>query len=335
MALLSSSVDIGFYTGPNTNQVPLNGETSLFMLKSLLKTAGWTVSACGTGTAGTPASGTTDLLSSSAIMTNARSWFCVRIPSGSRGFTFQHDATSNATVSWRIKYSPGGFATTGTQVNNTTPGPVTGSEEIILLGGGTDASPTFAALWTTVNAVYRTNMLAENEAPYPWWFGNWSLGGGQAVAQTAMVFDSLLSGSYDLTDQDPYMIYFRQASNTPFTAAGVSSITIGPVAYFRRGLTGATGSNITGLRYLDAANNITVPSGLPTNPLTNSDEIFPIPYARASANGAFGGWKGFGNLMKWTGQNRNCGDTLSINSARDHIVIANCALSWSGEVGAT
>lgn len=333
MALISSSTDTGFYTGLTTNQIPLNPETSIFMLKSLLKTAGWTIAACGTGTGGTATSGTTDLLSSSVIMTSIRSWFCVRRPSATQSFTFQHDATANNSTTWRIKYSPGGFATTASQTNNTTPGPVTGSEEIILVGGGTDNSPTFAAAFAGNTPLYRTNIIADNLAPHGWWFAQWPIGGG-SVASNAMVFDPMLSGSYDVLDVDPYIHYFRTTS--PFQAAGLCSPINGPFGYFRRGLTGATGSIFMAQRFIQggSAPVVVIPGALPTNIYTGQDEVFLIPYARSILQGVWSGWKGFGTMMKWVGQVHNCGDTLNISTTRDHIVAGQCALSWSGETGA-
>ena len=84
---------------------------------------------------------------------------------------------------------------------------------------------------------------------------------------------------------------------------------------------------------MDGASNVCIPAGISTNPLTGLDEVFPIGYARAGSLGGTGGWKGYGTIMKWTGQLRNCGDNLSVVTTKDHIVVGHTAISWSGEAG--
>lgn len=336
MTFLSASTDTNFYTGPTTNQIPLEPETSLILLKSLLKSAGWTVTAAGTGTGGTAVSGANSdqFASGSTLYARAQAWFVITHPVSSRSFTFQHANTSATSINWRIKYSPGGFAVTASQTVNQTPGPITGSEETILIGGGTDAAPTFAQFFNATTQTRRFHAMADNASPYGFWAAEWPLGGG-ATALTSMVFDPLLSGSYNVLDTDPYVMYFRfgnsGGNNPPFRQNDIGSTTIGPVAWYRRGLSGSSAQVCPALSYNDAA-AVLVPGGITTNPFSGADEVFPLPYGRAATLGGQSGWKGYGTILKWAGQFHNCGDTLSVASTRDHIVISHCAVSWSGEV---
>ena len=64
--------------------------------------------------------------------------------------------------------------------------------------------------------------------------------------------------------------------------------------------------------------------------LRGKDDTAPIAYVRGSTSfGTQIGVKGFsGTIMRWLGTTRAVGDTLSVNVARDRIIVGNVSLPW-------
>jgi hypothetical protein len=157
--------------------------------------------------------------------------------------------------------------------------------------------------------------------------------GGNPIC--ALIMDPL-TGT-DASDADPYVFYstlnnVASAQTSPLLVAGIQSETAGtgPVAWYKKGVVGSESwATIPGLS-LAISGQTQIPAGIGTNPYSNKDEIIPILYARPSALTTQTGFKGVGTLMKWVGQSRNTGDTLTISTSKDYIVAGNVALPWNG-----
>lgn len=342
MSFISASNDLGFFVGANTNQTYVDGELLLWQFKSQLKTAGWTFAAYGTGTGGSSGKYSDIFTSASMFYTTASCWWLLVQPGSSRSLCFQHAATTAPSLTWKVKYSPGGFAISGALTVNQMPGPITALDELVLVGGGTDAAPTYATLFSTL---VKWNSLVDNATPYGFWAASFVLGGGVGKPRQAFILDPLLSGSYPGTDTDPYVAYFGQAGSDN-AVLDLSSLSQGSPAtnmgagYLKRGLAGqyigslkaggfASKAASTAIVYLVAGN-------LTTNPLTNNDELLPVGWLNDSSV-ANPGWKGISTILRSLGSSRSTADTISTVGAttRDYIVYGTFALSWSGEVPST
>jgi hypothetical protein len=342
-------------TNASTNLNPNNGGEVMWYLKQTLVQAGWTVIGSGDGTAGATAgtnySKTGDIFttlssvkSGSGGLLNNGAWFLLRQPASVRNsqrqLLFKNGYTgAYTTYMWPIKYSYGGLYTTAS-VNAGSVLPTASDETVINLG--------YAQFPTTFvgsnSNTYRLNVSADNSAPYGFWAGWFPYGTTGTTCSGMMVFDPLLDGTYDSNDADPYIFYFPNAqASTPPTASGNGSNVVGSISYESPGgvlslykdktaaLTVAI-VNTPGLILVSGGTpSLTVPASLSANPFSGKDEVVPILYARRSALSS-PGFKGMGTLMKWTGTQRNTGDTLSIASsgAKDRIVMGQVSFPWNG-----
>lgn len=136
----------------NVNVIPATGAAAVYQLKSTLIAAGWTCVGSGDGTTYSAAG---DVIVSAAALAVTRAWFILRDPGGRREICFQRGTTN---LLWRIKISEEARFTGGSP-NATTVRSAT--DEHVIFGSGTDASPTGVALFGTDGA-YRFNCMAEN-----------------------------------------------------------------------------------------------------------------------------------------------------------------------------
>lgn len=308
---------------------PTTGAVAMFNLKELLKTAGWTVMSSSDGTTYNAGG---DQISSGAAgangMANNNAWFRIRSPAGAGAveYIFQRGTTN---LVWRGKRSRTAGFTGGSPSATQTP---SATDEGTFLGGGTDAAPTFAGFHTTDNT-YRWNVGADNASPYGWWAGAFTTGGG---AIHAVLAHDPLTGT-EPTDADQFMGIMACTGQSGYSNAHLTSevqtattrfcfsqaISAAPAAGFLL-WSGCTLHN-------NIQNALVAPTGLPTNPITTKDEVFPIVWARRSAL-ATPGYKGVSTIMKWTGTTRTTGDTLSVSSTRDRIIYGDVSLPWDGTV---
>lgn len=322
----------------DVNKVPANGAVAMYRLKTLLKSVGWTVTASSDGTTlnasgdqithdGTGAGG----------MRNLRAWFVIQQPGAlPRQFCFQRssDAVGTNSGNWRIKYSAGpstGFVTgaTATQVPSAT-------DEQVIMGAGTDASPTFSAFMTTDGTPPRVNMFAGGAAEnYNFFFvGHNVLSSSAGVVQNtkfALALDML--ETYSVGDPDPSVIVtdWSQSSNTlagSFIASTGS--TGGAFTWFRKGLSGAGFARLTPL--LPALSTTNIAGAHTPNQLSLNDELLPVIYARPTSLTAPTGFKGISGLFKWVLPTRAHGTHLRVSSERDRVVVGLLAVPWNGSV---
>src|ERR1019366_386639 len=206
------------YSVANT---PATGAAAMYIVLSSLVTAGWLVKSDSDGTTYASSGGQiTGGGSGTHGLANADAWFRIQAPivgSQHREFTFQRIATN---ASWRVKYSASAGFTGGSPAATQTP---TATDEVVIVGSGTDASPTGAALFAADSA-YRFNMIAgDSSAGYGfYWFANANNQNSATAITSGFLLDIMQSGSYSASDTDPCVIYFGSAANYGFgwTAAG-------------------------------------------------------------------------------------------------------------------
>lgn len=302
-----------------TNQTPSTGPVAVYNLIARLIAAGWTkikdsdgttysssgvqVTGGGTGTNG---------------LGNTSAWVNLRAPSGTREFVFQRGATD---LVWRITYSPTAF-NSGSPAAAVAPSSANSS---IVLGGGTEASPTYST-WFSTNAGYRQQMGADGASPYGFWMGCYPNGGGTPNA--GIVFDPMTSTPAE--DTDPIAIHIATASGSAFAQAGLglntSATSVSRMCgWLGFGLGGAFVS-LPACTY-NAGGSTVAPSGLPSNPHNSKDDGIPIFYMRRASETAPQGYKGIGSLMFWLGTTRATTSTLN---SKARIVIGDVSLPWDG-----
>lgn len=296
------------------------GAAMIFALKTLLKTAGWTVRSSGDATTYN-ASGDqiTHAGGGAGGMANTRAWFVVRMPGTTRELCFQR--TTNNTL-WRVKYSKADGFTGGSPSANTVP---SAADEQVIHGSGSDASSTGAALFAT-DSTYYTQIMAQDAAPYGFWLGSY-LASTRAVA-TALFLDPLAADSYPNGDGDPYVLRTSQGAAAWLSGqnqGSLSNMINGPVAWINDSGFGAMPAcapvnwSSTTLRVLSA--------GSGANAISNEDVFLPVIYGRSSSDTPPNGIKGVSSLLRWNSNSRTSGDTTADLA---YIQMGHVVLPWDG-----
>jgi len=306
------------YTDDIGGTNPATGSAAIFRLKTALKTAGWTVTKSSDGTTYNATGDQITLATSGAGgMANNSAWFIVSSPSVTypRQIAIQRGTTN---LDWKVKYSANSGFGTGTSTQMPA-----AADEVILFGGGTNASPTFAQLLGTDNT-YRINIraggLAEN---YGFIFiTNIS---GSAVINTNFILDPMLPGTFAAADIDPCCINIEYNSIAALNTNLVLS-TASPQGWLKKGLAGAGFVRIQ-YCYIYANTTTVYPGGAGQNPFTTFDETVPILCARQSALAAPFGFKGVSSTLSYNGVFRASGDTLNVSTSKDRLIISGNATS--------
>jgi hypothetical protein len=310
---------------------------AIFELKSALTGAGWTVKASGTGVNSASYSANSDLILSASQLNTARAWFRIQMPSSNREWTFQRSETVGAgnDVSWRIKVAPGGFngvtpaGVIATGSYNSTPA---GSTENVVLGTGTDASPTAALYFVTTNAPTRAQIIVNNASPYDATMVSYVAGSG---AKQCMWFtDAMLAGTYGANDTDPYV--YGVHANT--TNAGLAAIFSVEGTYQTAIITGSIPSGYIVAAVYNVGGNVVIPGGLSTNPYTGQDEVFALTWMRRALastvnySNPVSGQKGVSSLFLWCGTTRAVGSAYSLATTNDRFIYGHVAIPWDGTI---
>lgn len=362
-----------FITSSAANFVPVSGAVEgMFKFKELLKTAGWVVTASSDGVVSFSTSSdiittyTGVLVSGTAItgsLGNKSAWFVMASPSNPSGngtdrqfWSFQRDSTNNGTnfETWRIKYSADMFDNLTASLTSS-PGPPNGAtvSQSIMLGGGTDAAPTFAVGFRTSGNM-RWNSAANNASPYEWYTICTEFTAYQPV--TMIMHDAMLTGSWPDSgtfptqfDQSPYCAMVSYFATATDATVNLQSSTLGPFTWFRKGTNFvAQGSGILrlqGLKYMGSnAGNTTLTNAIwpssgttiQSRPGLNSEALLPIPYGRRVALlGAATGYKGLSNMMKYPAAPRTNGSTyngvMTSTGSKDGIKFGLLVFPWNGQ----
>jgi hypothetical protein len=353
------------WTNPATNTS--NSVRAMFILKALLKTCGWTVKSSGDGvstfgtgsdviTQGTGSNSTTNGANSTGDFLNGGAWFYIQSPgTSSQHFVIQRNTGTyaNTTQGWRIKYSTTGFFTSGmsgstglTGSASKTPTAISASDESILFGGGTDASPTFLTFGPANFAATKVHMAAQNTEPYGFWQVGYSAGSDPVNNGWFFVHDPILSGTFPgldqpTPDQSPYVcgIWASLATWTDMTNQ------LSMQGAFLKGLATAGDDYLPqptivhwGALTYNLGNNGTalVPQGVGINPLTQKVDLLPIWYARRSNPAGNqitlgqSGIKGCSSLMRFPVFNLTNGEVFDYNGVRDKVCFGYLVFDWDG-----
>ena len=193
------------------------------------------------------------------------------------------------------------------------------TDSVTIFGSGTDASPGFTTIFNT-DGSYRFNTVA-GDVSTGFSFYMLATNSTTGVTYTGFALEVMLTNSAPASDLDPAVIYAGTPSNTHIFGSDMA--------------TGARGF----LGSLTAAAFVIVPSMVSSvfpaamggqNAWSTKDDSVNILWARGATSPY--GAKGYGAFLTWNGPSHNNYDTVSINSAKDHIYINGCLLPWDGSV---
>jgi hypothetical protein len=289
-----------------------DGAKIYYHLKTALISKGWTVVASGDGASAYAAG--SDVITSGNTgangYDNTRAWICLQQPSGGSGnFAGNRqiclqvgDDGDDSKYRTRVVYSRGGTAVLTSCNANTCP---TFSDEVILLGGGTPASPTFANHTASDYTAGKVHIVTGGTSENFGFFMTHAQGTAPNNGFT-LCFDpltSVLSG-----DTDPFALFVSEASgplniqnlytDTPYIKASYatggyqdSSLSPSPL-----------GSGWVSTMTADGRNS--------------KDILYPVIYHRHSTNGGFKGVSGF---FRHSAVNRADRSTYTVNTAGDRV----------------
>jgi hypothetical protein len=297
--------------------------------KQALVSAGWTVLTSGTGTAGSYSSNS-DIITTEAQLNNTNTWFVIKHPTKTLQICIQITGTNSI----RLKYSAVNGFIGGSPSAIRVP---SSTDEFVALGGGTDASPSGNALFNATNI--RCNIIT-GDTTENYSFLVWANTNATSGAHASFYFDGLKTNTY--ISEDPYN-YILGVSGSSSTALTSSTLAADPDSPFLLDTLGIAYAWRVPLILTLTSNATTFfPSGAGTDVITGNDLIFPVCWARIGLTGSSingnGGWKGFSPMLHWLGLNRTYGDTLSINSTKDYLVVGgsaspttcHVAVPWNG-----
>lgn len=328
----------------SVNNLPATGEAAMYIVKTTLVSAGWVVTRSGDGLALYSSSG--DIITTGAAgaggLGQVNAWFEIQDAAARVAFTFQRITSTT----WRVKYTETGAFAGGTPGISRTG---TATDEQVLYGGGTDASPTGTQMLHTDNT-YRFHVVANSTAQtgsstYPFWFGGSISGTG--VAASLFCLDGIFNGSYHSLDQAPRVIVTWYVSTGPVIAgyqqnSDAALYTRGWVLY---GLGGATFK-----RFSVALYGVLSPGGsaqaTSVGPLAASESLNQSPYAaedqplpalvlRSSVQGTLPGPKGFCADVKVSTIITRGYPTTILNSTNAYLYYGGLLLSWPENVAPT
>lgn len=304
------------------NNFQATGAETVYKLKTVMKSAGWSVPSSSDGTTyNSSGDQITSGNSGANGLANSRAWFRIQDPASLRELIFQRTTASN--TDWRIKYSASARFTGGAPAATVTP---SATDEKFLIGGGTDASPTFTT-WFTSDNQYRVHMMASSTDGYGFWLACLKSLGGRTNSGTqsgGFVFDPLAAGSYPSADQDPIILYVP--TSLSFSYSTVTQI----LGFLKKGLGGEGFVNIPWLQIRVGGAFDAFPGNITANVFNNKEVTFPVFYGRQNALTAPTGFKGQSSILRWHGTSKFTPSLLTLSSSKDRIVIGDFNLPWNG-----
>jgi len=333
----------------DVNNLPTTGSECIFILKELLKTAGYTVPASSDGTTYNAAGDQITVAGSGAGgMDNNRAWFRIQDPAGEREWTFQRATTLH--YQWRVKYSALDGFTGGSPGITETP---SATDEAILFGGGTDASPTFPQMFNVTPG--RWHVIAEDAANARgvyWWIAV-EVPLGSASVDTMLLCEAInpnttppLVGTRATPttgDPDPCVVgaSFNGSGGLMQIQNGLGwNSTTNPTISGWFGMNGTNGQSEAFVGFAGANYHLDnspaafiapatgVGSGVGINPYSGNDEGFPILIARGGTGFASQlGFKGASENIRMKGVNRAYPDTINLSSG-SYVYFEDLLVPW-------
>jgi len=256
---------------------------------------------------------------------NPKAWFVVKSQVGNASLCIQMGDIADGFVSLRIKFSAGGFSTSGIS-STTCPGPTTGSDEKVIWGSGTNSVPGTTDWYLNAvnprNTRFHCGVDDSNTIPLAWFVTQTN---ASDLITSALLWDFLTG--LNSGDTNPHAVVASGAGSSTDLRYGVMA----PSTWDNEALVGTPGRNWVGrlgtltqelqMAYLTNANG---PLHLSTGVNTASqlsDDVPPI-LARRSTVATPNGIKGQSQLLKLQGSARTFGFPTSIGGGTNNWIAA-------------
>jgi hypothetical protein len=215
-------------------------------------------------------------------------------------------------------------------------------DEVFMIGGGTDVSPTFLS-WFGTNSTYRWHIACGGAAEF-YSFIAWAAIIGTSAGSVAISLDHMASGSYSILDVDPAVMYCSVSTSTSALSEIISNgfttsnVTNPSRARAWLGSTSSAGASLTtnnvNVGIVCYGSNVIGNGGsLGSNTLTHDDDLMPCLWGCGNASFPRG-MKGFSTLFKVgtiVRRSMTTCDTISLGS-KDKIFFNGLWLPWGGVV---
>lgn len=296
----------------------------IYYVKEIVKAIGGTVTASSTRTSGTgdTANGAanSDQWSDRQHTCYAFAWVAFKMPTVrgiTRRFVIQRPGIGSGEscrvkINWSTDYTGG----TATQVP-------TVAGEVVVIGGGTDASPTFETMCLTTGS-YILQALGYSDSPQCFFVGMYPSAGG-IVGSAGLFFalDALVDGSFISGCDDA--VFLRAKQTTP-TVGSLTSDDAGTAHCFARARLGLTGPGPTweAVKMLAVGS---IPGAAAAEPRGNKKPTARCKYQRdASPPDSFG----LSRLFRWFGPVGSVPRTTNLASTKDGLVWGQLISPWDG-----
>lgn len=313
----------------NVNTFPATGAVAVFQLKELLKSAGWIIKQTSDGTTLSGADIDNIISGSSGAggMANSNAWYRIQSPDQVREFLIQRGTVN---TDYKVRYSAFSKFITGVPTAST---PSTAVDEQYILG----SSGAFASWMGADNSFYWHGMANDSDG-----YGFWCLGvkaglatGGNPAFSSVLVFDPMITGSYNFGDVDPYIVLSRVTSTVVFDSSTLATLAATNFkGWFGYGLTGATFQQVSAQRHITGGTAV-IPLGMGNSPFSKKGIFWPVVWARPVIIGNIqpGGIKGLSSLMLWNFTPIANATLLSVESPLDRVVFGDISLPWPSNIG--
>ena len=338
--------------------VPTTAGFAMYLLVTTMVSAGWTIKASGDGVSNYDSTGGTAITGGGTGAhgyDNNNAWIRIQAPAVNGGsvvnqtreWIFQRGPTNNK--GWRFKYSASAGFTGGSPSITQTP---SSTDEVTMLGGGTDAAPAATANWFTTDATYRWHIMCGGSAEF-YSFNVFAVVTGSVTPSQGMFMDVLATGSYPTSDVDPCVTYCSPLSvynsqNTFAQLGGAITTATSPAqARAWMGATSAagvavTGTNSVGIGMAPYGNTTSSVMGgsvsIGTNPFSAKDDMLPAWYLRPGSSVSPSGVKGCSTLFSYGSVIRQFMDTADVAGTKDRVFIGTTGQAtvvwgpWNGSV---
>lgn len=289
------------FTQEINGAAPATGAVAMWTVVSMLIAAGATKVADSDGTTySSSGAQVTGGGSGTNGLGNTSAWVRLRL-NGGREITIQRGSSNQQ---WRVKYSAQAQFSGGSPGATQTP---QATDQAVRCGGGTDASPTYVALFAT-DASYKLYGCADAAGASFWYACVLNSGGTQSGG---MLLDAL--GSVLASDTEPTALVVAMA-NASFTSAtllvtNADATTSGCMAWLKYGLAGATFAAMPMLAYGGW------PNTAGQNPHTTKEMLRYVEYERISSLASPTGYKGISSCAAWNASSRSAKELYLVGSA--------------------
>lgn len=294
-----------------------------------------------------------DIITSTATLTSSIAYFILKQPLAAsasyggyrREWCFRMGGSTNKEMV-TVSYTVSGAHTTGGTINAIPTGP-----DFKYAFERTDASFPWqtgqsGSLFPQSFTGSKVSFCADNSSPFGWYLI--CINTASALVNNGLdgclIFDPMITGSFNLRDTDPYVSIFQGSIHTPLRLAvglsdNLSSTMGGARAWNGKSLSVPRYSKILLPDFYIYQNSTQVPisGSLTSNAITGGDDTYPVFYYRPShsRNTAFfepnSGLKGYSFFLQGlvSSTTRRTGDTYTVNTTNDYIVVNDYILPWN------